>query len=116
MLGWTAVVRGVPYIVWVEAQEHYFYGVKETLQESLVTANDEKFRWHDLVQERDRQIVDLTLQLKRAAARKANVDIVHRTRRGKHDELLTYCNRLTEQGARNALLPDIERLAGELNA
>jgi hypothetical protein len=91
-------------------------GIKETLQESLVEANNEKFRCHDLVQVYEGQLVDLKQILKRAEAKKASADIAHQTHRAKHDELLLYCNSLVEQGARNALLPDIERLVNEVNA
>jgi hypothetical protein len=89
--------------------------IKETLQESLVTANNEKFKWHDLVQAHDAQLLDIKVRLKRAEAKKASADIAQQTRRAKHDELLTYCNGLTDQGARNALMPDIERLSQEVN-
>jgi chromosome segregation ATPase len=90
-------------------------GIAQTLQESLERANSERFRWHDTVQEFDHKIVELKATAQRAKAQKDSVTSVHDDLRAKYHELRNYCNGLTDPDARNALAPDLEERAQEVN-
>jgi phage shock protein A len=86
-------------------------GIRETLQDALVSANNERIKWHDAVQNFDHDLVGLKADLQRAETKKAGADSVLKTADEKYRELLAYSNRLTDQNATQALSSEIETLA-----
>lgn len=90
-------------------------GIRETLQDALVNANNERIRWHETVQDFDNELVGLKANLQRAETNKAGADSVHKTADEKYRELLTHSNGLTDHSARQALTPEVENLARNVN-
>jgi hypothetical protein len=83
-------------------------GIRETLQDALVNANNERIKWHSTVRDYDNVLVGLKADLQRAQTKKAGADSVHKTANEKYRELLAYSNGLTDQGARQALGSEVE--------
>jgi hypothetical protein len=90
-------------------------GIRETLQEALVNANNERIKWHDVVQNHDNDLVELKANLQRAETKKAGADSIHKTADEKYHELLTFSNSRTDQNARQALSSQVETLAQNVN-
>jgi chromosome segregation ATPase len=90
-------------------------GIHETLQEALERANNERHNCYDRVQGYEAEILDLKVNLQRAQTQKAGVDMLHKTATSKHDELCEHVGKLSDESARNALRPDIEECAQEVN-
>jgi hypothetical protein len=91
-------------------------GVQELLQNALVGANNERIAGHGTVQMYDRQILELKAALEKAQSTKAAMAAVRDVADKNYRELLDYSNSRTEQSERDALSPDIERLAQEVTA
>jgi chromosome segregation ATPase len=91
-------------------------GIRETLQDALVNANNERIKWHSTVRDYDNVLVGLKADLQRAQTKKAGADSVHKTANEKYRELLAYSNGLTDQGARQALSSEVENLAQNVNS
>jgi hypothetical protein len=78
-------------------------GIRETLQETLVRANNERINQHGVVQNLEGRLVELKMELQRAQTQKAGADATNQTVTNKYRELLDYCNGLNDQSARNAI-------------
>jgi len=90
-------------------------GIRETLQDALTNANNERLKWHDTIQNHDRELVNLRANLQRAETKKAGADSFHKAADAKYRELLAYSNNLADQDAKRALTPEIETLAQNVN-
>ncbi len=90
-------------------------GIRETLQDALVEANNERHNRHGIVQNLDGRLIDLKANLQRAQTQKAGVGMLHEATELKYRELLNHSNGLTDQAARGALAPEIEKLSLEVN-
>lgn len=89
-------------------------GIAETLQESLVNANNERHNWHNIVQGFDGRILDVKISVQRAQSHKDSLSMVHEDCKTKYVELLNYTNGLTDADAKSALAPDLEERAQEV--
>jgi hypothetical protein len=90
-------------------------GIRETLQDALVNANNERIKWHDVVQGYDDQLVGLKAKLGRAETEKAGADRIHKDAEEEYRGLMAHAGRQTDQQAQQALSPEIERLAQNVN-
>jgi hypothetical protein len=65
-------------------------GIRETLQETLVRANNERINQHGVVQNLEGRLVELKVELQRAQTQKAGADAINQTVTNKYRELLDY--------------------------
>ena len=92
-------------------------GIRETLQEALVNANNERHAWHAALQGHDDDLVQLRANLQRAETEKAGAEIIHRKADEKYRELLDHINNpSTGQASKSALNSEVEKLAQETTA
>ena len=90
-------------------------GIKETLQDAFVKANNERHNWHEAVQGHDSVILGLKTQLQRARTQKAGVEMLHTTATSKYNELREHIGKLSDESAKSALRPDMEDSLQEAN-
>jgi chromosome segregation ATPase len=90
-------------------------GLRETLQAALVSANNERIKWHDQVQDYDNELVDSKAALRRVEEENAGADRLHKDAVEKHQELLKHRNQLPDEAGRRALDAEIAKLAGNVN-
>jgi hypothetical protein len=89
-------------------------GIRETLQNALVNANNERHKWHDTVQNYDGVLVGLKAKLQHAETKKAGADSVHKTASDEYRELLAHSN-AQDHSAQQALAPEIDNLVRNVN-
>jgi hypothetical protein len=65
-------------------------GIRETLQETLVRANNERINQHGVVQNLEGRLVELKVELQRTQTQKAGADAINQTVTNKYRELLDY--------------------------
>jgi hypothetical protein len=90
-------------------------GIRETLQNALMNANNERIKWHDTVQNYDNVLVSLKANLQRAETKKAGTDSVHKTASDEYHALLAHSNALKDQSAQQALSFELENLSRNVN-
>jgi hypothetical protein len=91
-------------------------GIRETLQDALVGANNDRIEKLEFVQELNSRALDFKIALQRAETQRASFDSVRDLAKEKYREFLDYANTLSDPDARNALGPEIDRLVRESNS
>jgi hypothetical protein len=88
--------------------------IRDTLQNALIGANNERLNWHHKLEEYDARLIQLKANRQRAETQKAGAVMIRDAADQKHREAVNYSNGLTDQYQKNALRSEIERLAGEI--
>jgi hypothetical protein len=88
-------------------------GLRETLQEALVNANNKRHECQSALQNCDSDLVQAKTDLEKARERKALADEIHQTAITDYRTLFNHSNSQPEVAARVALQDEINRLALE---
>jgi hypothetical protein len=88
-------------------------GIKETLQEALVNANNERHACHAKLQDCDSRLVQAKVNLEKARTLKLGAEEINENAVKAHQELVKYSGTLQEPSARDAIHPEINRLGVE---
>jgi hypothetical protein len=91
-------------------------GIRETLQEALVNANNHRHECHVAIQNLDSRLVQAKATLEKAKSNKIGADEINQRAIKDHQALTEHCGKLQDPAAREALHPDINRLGLEQNA
>ena len=88
-------------------------GLRETLQQALVNANDHRLACHEALQECDSELVQAKANLEKAHSCKLGADEINQTAVRDQQALAAYCAKFEDPKARDALHPAINRLGVE---
>src|SRR5277367_4800703 len=88
-------------------------GIKETLQEALVNANNERHDCHAKLQDCDNRLVQEEANLEKAKAVKLGADEINENAIKEHQDLVKHLGTLDTPVARDAIHPEISRLGFE---
>ena len=91
-------------------------GIRETLQEALVNANNHRHACHTATQNLDSRLVQAKSALEKAKSNKIGADEINQTAIKDHQALIEHCGKLQDPAAREALHPEINRLGLEQHA
>lgn len=90
-------------------------GIRETLQEALVNANNERHACHNRLQDCDHKLVLVKADLEKAKAHKSGADEINDRAIKEHQALIKFAGAQSEPSVRDALYPEINRLGVEQN-